>query len=33
MFDSGKYFETGSEFISLDIIDGGSEFVDDQFHP
>lgn len=33
VFDSGKDFETGAEFVGLDVGDGGPEFVDDEFHP
>lgn len=33
VFDSGEDFETGAEFVGLDVRDCGAEFVDDELHP
>lgn len=33
VFDSCEDFETGAEFVGLDVRDCGAEFVDDELHP
>lgn len=33
VFDAGEDFECGRELVGLDEVEGGTEFMDDEFHP